>query len=127
MKKQILAVLMAGSVTLGGCASTYAGNDDVLEGAGTGAAVGAAAGAGLGAVVGGLSPIEGAAIGAAVGGLAGAIWADRNNDGYADGYVREGQYYEGAPQGYAPGAYSPPPPPAYTPPPPPVRRSGERG
>ena len=119
MKKQILAVLMAGSVTLGGCASTYAGNDDVLEGAGTGAAVGAAAGAGLGAVVGGLSPIEGAAIGAAVGGLAGAIWADRNNDGYADGYVREGQYYEGAPQPtYQAPAYQTPTT---------VRRRGERG
>ena len=131
MKKQILAVLMAGSVTLGACATTDeygARNDDTLEGAGTGAAIGAVAGAGLGAVVGGLNPIEGAAIGAAVGGLAGAIWADSNNDGYADGYVREGQYYQGAPQGYAPGAYSPPPPPpTYMPPPPPVRRSGERG
>ncbi len=127
MKKQLLAVALAGSVALGGCASTYAENDEVLEGAGTGAAVGAVAGAGLGAVVGGLNPIEGAAIGAAVGGLAGAIWADSNNDGYADGYVREGQYYQGAPQGYAPGAYTPPPPPAYTPPPPPIRRSGERG
>ena len=126
MKKQLMAVLMAGSVALAGCASTYAENDEVLEGAGTGAAVGAVAGAGLGAVIGGLNPIEGAAIGAAVGGLAGAIWADSNNDGYADGYVREGQYYQGAPQGYAPGSYAPPPPPAYTPPPP-IRRSGERG
>jgi hypothetical protein len=102
MKKPILAVLMAGSISLGGCASTYR-DQATLEGAGTGAAVGAAAGAGLGAVVGGLSPIEGAAIGAAVGGLAGAVWADRNNDGYADGYVREGQYYEGRPTGYAGG------------------------
>jgi hypothetical protein len=41
--------------------------------------------------------LEGAAIGAAVGGLAGAVWADANNDGCVDGYVREGQYYEGAP------------------------------
>ena len=132
MRKQLLAVLMAGSVAVGGCASTYAENDEVLEGAGTGAALGAVAGAGLGAVVGGLNPIEGAAIGAAGGGLAGALWADSNNDGYADGYVREGQYYEGAPSGYAPppppGAYAPPPPsPAYMPPPPVRRRSGERG
>jgi hypothetical protein len=36
-------------------------------------------------------------IGAAVGGLGGAVWADANNDGCADGYVREGQYYSGAP------------------------------
>jgi uncharacterized membrane protein len=100
MKKSIIAVLMAGSISLGACATNDPYRDDTLRGAGTGAAVGAAAGAGLGAVVGGLSPIEGAAIGAAVGGLAGAVWADRNNDGYADGYVREGQYYEGRPTGY---------------------------
>ena len=125
MKKPVLAILMAGSVSLGACTS-YGNNDDTLRGAGTGAAVGAAAGAGLGAVVGGISAIEGAAIGAAggagvgavvggvsalegalagavVGGLAGAIWADRNNDGCVDGYVREGRYYEGRPQssGYA--------------------------
>ena len=31
------------------------------------------------------------------GGIAGAVWADANNDGCADGYVREGQYYSGAP------------------------------
>ena len=103
MKKPVLAILMAGSVSLSACTS-YGNNDDTLRSAGTGAAVGAAAGAGLGAVVGGLSPIEGAAIGAAVGGLAGAVWADRNNDGYADGYVREGQYYEGRPAGYSPSA-----------------------
>ena len=41
----------------------------------------------------GVNVIEGAAIGAAVGGLAGAVWADNNNDGYADGYVQNGQYY----------------------------------
>ncbi len=99
MKKSVVTILMAGSLSLGACATT-AEQDDTLRGAGVGAAVGAAAGAGLGAVVGGLSPIEGAAIGAAVGGLGGAVWADRNNDGYADGYVREGQYYQGAPTGY---------------------------
>ena len=37
------------------------------------------------------------AIGAAVGGLAGAVWADRNGDGRADGYTYNGQYYEGQP------------------------------
>ncbi len=99
MRKSMMTVLLAGSLSLGAC-TTYGPDDETLRGAGTGAAVGAAAGAGLGAVVGGLSPIEGAAIGAAVGGLAGAVWADRDNDGYADGYVREGQYYEGRPAGY---------------------------
>lgn len=95
MNKTLLLALGAGALSLGGCTSMN--DDDTLASAGTGAAVGAAAGAGLGAVVGGLSPIEGAAIGAAVGGVAGAVWADRNNDGCVDGYVREGQYYEGGP------------------------------
>jgi hypothetical protein len=63
----------------------------------TGAAVGGAAGAGAGALIGGLGVLEGALIGAAVGGLAGAVWADSNNDGCVDGYVREGQYYSGSP------------------------------
>ena len=105
MKKPMMAVLLAGSMSLSAC-TTYGNNDDTLRGAGTGAAIGAAAGAGLGAAVGGLGVIEGAAIGAAVGGLAGAVWADRNNDGYADGYVREGRYYEGRPAGYQSGGYA---------------------
>ena len=50
-----------------------------------------------GALASGISPLTGALVGAAVGGLAGAIWADANNDGCVDGYVREGQYYSGAP------------------------------
>jgi len=62
----------------------------------TGAA-GAVVGAGAGALIGGLGVLEGAAIGAAVGGLGGAVWADADNDGCVDGYVREGQYYQGAP------------------------------
>lgn len=98
MKKPFLAVLLAGSMSLGAC--TTMNDDGSLARAGTGAAIGAAAGAGLGAVVGGLSPIQGAAIGAAVGGLAGAVWADNDRDGYADGYVREGTYYPGSPAGY---------------------------
>ena len=105
MKKSIIAVLMAGSMSLGACTTTGQ-QDDTLAGAGAGAGIGAVAGAGVGAVVGGLSPIAGAAIGAAVGGIAGAIWADRDNDGYADGYVREGQYYEGRPAGYQSGGYA---------------------
>ena len=94
----MIAILMAGSISLGACAT----NDRTLETAATGAGVGALGGAAVGAVVGGVSPIEGAAVGAVVGGLAGAIWADQNQDGYADGYVREGQYYAGRPAGYDP-------------------------
>lgn len=63
----------------------------------TGAGVGAAAGAGVGAVASGVGVLEGALVGAAVGGLAGAVWADANNDGCVDGYMREGRYYQGAP------------------------------
>ena len=69
-----------------------------------GAAIGGAGGAVVGAVVPGVSVIEGAAVGAAIGGLAGAVWADQNNDGYVDGYVSNGQYYTGTPQGYDPDA-----------------------
>jgi hypothetical protein len=47
------------------------------------------------------SALTGAGVGGvgglAVGGLAGAIWADANNDGCVDGYMREGRYYGGAP------------------------------
>ena len=73
-----------------------------LGGAATGAAGGAALGAGAGALIGGLGVLEGAAIGAAVGGIAGAVWANANNDGCVDGYVREGQYYCGRPDGSRP-------------------------
>ena len=96
MNKIVIMLIGASALSLGGCTSMN--RDSTLASAGTGAALGAAAGAGLGAVVGGLSPIEGAVIGAAVGGIGGAIWADRNNDGYSDGYVQNGQYYEGRPQ-----------------------------
>ena len=117
MKKTFAAILMASSLSLGACATA---DNETAGDVATGAAVGAAAGAGLGAVVGGFTPIEGAAIGAAVGGLAGAVWADRNNDGRVDGYIQNGQYYQGAPAntgtGYAPA-------PTYTAP----ARSGERG
>ena len=77
---------------------------------------GAALGAVAGAVIPGLSVLEGAVIGAAVGGVAGAIWADHDNDGQVDGYVYNGQYYQGTPAGYsAQPTYSAP------------VRSGERG
>ena len=90
----------------------------VLGSAATGALGGAALGAVAGAVLPGVSVLTGAVIGAAVGGLAGAVWADRNNDGVVDGYVYNGQYYAGAPQG----AQAAPPPPMPAP-----MRSGERG
>lgn len=87
---------------------------NVIGGAVGGAALGAAAGA----LIPGLSILEGAVIGAAVGGVAGAVWADRDNDGRVDGYIQNGQYYQGAPANttYAPA-------PTYTAP----ARSGERG
>ena len=94
----MIAIVLASTISLGACAT----NDRTLESAATGAGVGAVGGAAVGAVVPGVSLIEGAAVGAAIGGLTGAVWADRNQDGYADGYVREGQYYEGQPQGYDP-------------------------
>lgn len=97
MKKTFLSVLAVAALPLAGCNTV---DDRTLASAGTGAAVGGAVGAGAGALIGGLSVLEGAVIGAAVGGLAGAVWADRNNDGRADGYVYNGQYYEGAPAGY---------------------------
>ena len=97
MQKSILAIALASSVALAGCAS----NPNTADIA-TGAAVGAAGGAAIGAVVPGVSLIEGAAVGAAIGGLAGAVWSDSNNDGYVDGYMYNGQYYAGTPQGYDP-------------------------
>jgi hypothetical protein len=113
-------LLAAASLPLGACASTHSDSlaqadpmpvappayqsaatapacRSVGNSALTGAGVGAAAGVGVGALAGGVGLLEGALIGAAVGGLAGAIWADSNNDGCVDGYVREGRYYEGAP------------------------------
>lgn len=113
MMKSAMVILAAGTLAAGCATDPY--GDDTLESAGTGAALGAVAGAGVGAVVGGLSPIEGALIGAAVGGIAGAVWADRDNDGQADGYYYNGTYYEGRPPA--------PPPPMYEAP----VRSGERG
>lgn len=126
MNKSLLAIVMAGSVSLGACASNSYEDQQTLQGAGTGAAIGAAAGAGAGALIGGLGVLEGAAIGAAVGGIAGAIWADQNNDGVADGYYQNGTYYPGAPAANTYQAAPPPPAPVYAPPPP-VSRAGERG
>ena len=126
MKRAILSVAAAAAFPLGACTTTAEDNTvasadtgyatpageapagyqtasatrcgpSVGRSAATGAVVGGATGAGAGALIGGVSVLEGAVIGAAVDGLAGAVWADSNNDGCADGYVREGQYYSGSP------------------------------
>ena len=96
-------------------AGTPAGYDPTLRGVATGALGGAALGAAAGAVIPGLGILQGAVIGAAIGGLAGAVWADQNNDGQVDGYIYNGQYYQGAP------------PAATTMPQPMPVQSGERG
>jgi len=83
MRKSVIAVLLAGTLSLGACTTSSEQAGNIAQGA----AVGAAGGAAVGAVVPGVNVIEGAAVGAAIGGLAGAVWADNNNDGYADGYV----------------------------------------
>jgi len=101
MKKMMMAALLAGSMSLSACASDGM-NSSMAGDVAQGAAVGAAGGAAVGAVVPGVNVIEGAAIGAGIGGLAGAVWADNNNDGYADGYYQNGQYYPGQPAGYDP-------------------------
>lgn len=98
--KKTLAILAAAALPLGGCAS-YGANNGTLASAGTGAAIGAAAGAGVSAVA-GTDLLASAAIGAAAGGLAGAVWADRNRDGRADGYVYQNRYYAGTPDTYNP-------------------------
>jgi len=96
VNKAVFSLLAAAALPLAACTTT---EDSDLATVGTGAAGGAALGAGVAAVAGG-DLLTGALIGGAVGGLAGAIWADRNNDGRADGYVYNGQYYEGEPAGY---------------------------
>ncbi len=94
MKHSVLLLIGAAALPLGACNSM---NDDrTVASAGTGALVGAAAGTGIAAIADG-DLLTGALIGAAVGGVAGAVWADRDNDGRADGYYRDGQYYAGAP------------------------------
>jgi outer membrane lipoprotein SlyB len=98
MRKSYMALALATSLSLSACAT----NDRMAGDAAEGAAYGAVAGVAAGALIPGVSVIEGAAVGAGIGGLAGAVWADNNNDGYVDGYVQNGQYYTGTPQGYDP-------------------------
>ncbi|MEJ6011238.1 hypothetical protein [Novosphingobium aquae] len=94
MTKKMLILLTTMTMPLAACNSMS--DDRTLATVGTGAAIGAAAGTGVSAIAGG-DLLTGAAIGAAVGGIAGAVWADRDGDGRADGYTRNGQYYSGAP------------------------------
>jgi hypothetical protein len=98
MKKSMLAVALAATVSLSACTTNSEQAGNIAQGA----AIGGVAGTAAGALIPGVGIIEGAAIGAAVGGLAGAVWVDNNSDGYADGYVQNGQYYAGQPQGYDP-------------------------
>jgi hypothetical protein len=93
VKPSVLMLLAAASMPLAACTST---SNDTLASAGTG--VSALAGGDL---------LTGAVVGAAVGGIAGAVWADRDNDGRADGYYRDGQYYAGSPAEYQSAAATP--------------------
>jgi hypothetical protein len=96
MHKPLLAAVLASSVALSACATHTAGD------AARGAAYGAAAGTAAGAIIAGFGIIEGAAIGSAICGLGGDVLDDRTGDGRVDGYVYQGQYYPGAPQGWDP-------------------------
>ena len=78
------------------------GWDSTLGRVGTGVVGGAVLGGAAGALIPGVSLLEGAIAGAVVGGLAGAIWADQDRNGQVDGYMYNGQYYQGSPNGQAP-------------------------
>lgn len=82
MKKVMMATVLAGSLSLGACATTgyndpYYGNRSAGTRAATGAAVGAAVGAGVGAVVPGVSTVEGAVAGGIAGAVLGAVINNR--------------------------------------------------
>lgn len=57
----------------------------------------AAAPADCAAIASSASIPAGTTAGTTVSGVAGAVWTDVNSDGCVDGYLREGQYYQGAP------------------------------
>ena len=65
MRKSMIAVLLAGTLSLGACAANSEQAGNIAQGT----AIGAAGGAAIGAVVPGVNVIEGAAVGAAIGGL----------------------------------------------------------
>jgi phage tail tape-measure protein len=81
MKKLMMTALVAGSLTVGGCATTDGyyndGRSNTGSRAATGAAVGAAVGAGVGAVVPGVSTVTGAIAGGVAGAVLGAVINNR--------------------------------------------------
>ena len=89
VKQTMIAAVMASTALLGACATTT----DSVATAGPKSTAASAPG---------VSIAEGALAGAAVAGITNAVWADQNNDGYVDGYVQNGAYYPGVPQGYDP-------------------------
>lgn len=103
----LVAVLLVGVITVGGCATPQ--NPYTYQGAGLGAAVGAAIGAG----VNGKNPWKGAAIGGLLGGAAGAVGGEiygRSNPYYPpqQGYYQSGPQHPG--YGYQPNpGYNPSP------------------
>lgn len=99
----LAAVLLAGMICLGGCATAQ--NPYTYQGAGLGAAVGAAIGAG----VNGKNPWKGAAIGGLLGGAAGGVAGEmygRSNPYCPPNCPPQQGYYPSRPQqpayGYAP-------------------------
>lgn len=93
MRKVLMSLAIAGSMSLGACATPYGSdrydrygdrNQGQMGRAVAGAAIGAAAGAGLGAVVGGVTPGQGAAVGAIAGGAIGAATNNNNQRWYPD-------------------------------------------
>jgi len=45
----------------------------------------------------GAPPIPGAVLGAPAGNMMGAVWADSDGDGLADGFYYQGRFYAGSP------------------------------
>jgi hypothetical protein len=106
IKSMLLVALLAGAISLAGCATNQ--NPYTYQGAGLGAAVGAAIGAGTN----GKNPWKGAAIGGLLGGAAGAVagevYGRSNPYPSQQGYYQYGQQpsYGYAPnQGYYPATY----------------------
>ena len=90
MQSMLVVVLLAGVISLGGCATQQ--NPYLYQGAGLGAAVGTA----IGAATNGKNPWKGAAIGALLGGSAGAIAGEMY--GRSNPYPSQQGYYQSGPQ-----------------------------
>ena len=87
MSKPMIAILLAGSIALAACTTT---EEEVVEAPPPPPPAAPA--------------IQGAVLGAPADAMPGAVWADRDQDGYADGYYYGGRYYEGRPPYQAPAA-----------------------